>query len=489
MSNLVLESGWINIFHASLPLLIVFAAAVIILIAAPFLEEDEGSLLVPIFALISAKTAVFFTWREWLAQADITTGMILFDHFAYFSWLIIFFACGAAIVLSIPYLSARRFFRPEYYSLLLFAAFGMGCLVSAGDLLIIYLCIETMSLAVYVLTGFLRERAASNEAALKYFLVGAFASAFLLMGIAFIFGSAGSTNLSILAERAPEVLNTEGRYFYLFGIAMILVGFGFKVAAVPFHAWAPDVYDGAPTPITAFMATAVKIAAFAAFLRVGLKVLSAGGDLMVHTAVILSVVTMLVGNLAAIKQENIKRMLAYSSIAHAGYILVAFPALQNDPAGVTQAVLFYLVAYVFMTAGAFAVVVAMGLGKEEYTEINRLASLGRQRPFLAITLSLFLVSLLGIPPTVGFFGKYYLFLTAVKSGYVWLVVVAVLNSALSAYYYLRPVVVMYFSPEKEAHITEPMSPAVVAVAAVASMGVAYFGLFPANLLAIISRSF
>lgn len=500
MFGLMLQYDWYALLKMGLPLIILFIGAVITLLNAALIEkedeEEQQALLIPIISLVAVAIAFIVSWKHWLSGVSYTGmleaqgahGMLIFDRFTFFGWMIILFSTFITIILSIPYLRARGFCRPEYYGLILFSAFGMGCLISAGDLLIIFLGIETMSLAAYVLTGFLRTQAPSNEAALKYFLVGAFASAFLLMGIAFIFGSAGTTNLATLSSRAPEVLKGDGQHFYLFGMGMLLVGFGFKIAAVPFHAWAPDVYDGAPTPITTFMATAVKVAAFAALIRVGLEVFRASGDLLAQVIAVLSVVTMFVGNLAAIKQENIKRMLAYSSIAHAGYVLVAFPAMIKDPLGAAQAILFYLVAYILMTAGAFAVVVAMGSSKQEHTQINNLAALSRRRPFLAITLTLFLVSLLGIPPTVGFFGKYYLFLTAVKAGYVWLVILAVINSAISAYYYLRPIYVMYFTRADEALPAEPLSPAIVAVLVLTSMGVAYFGVFPQALLTIVGRT-
>jgi len=483
------QINWFAFFNLVLPWIVVFAAAVITFLTAALTEEDD-SLFIPLLSLAAVVVAFGISWQRWLSPPETPVfGMLIFDRLAFFVWLIVLAAAAVSILLSIPYLAARGFSKPEYYGLLLLSTLGMGCLVSAGDLLMIYLGIETMSLAVYVLAGFLRFRAASNEAALKYFLIGAFASAFLLMGIAFIFGSAGTTNLSLLAERSVDVLNSEGRSFYLFGMAMLLIGFGFKVAAVPFHAWAPDVYDGAPTPVTVFMATAVKAAAFIAFLRLATTTFRASGDLWIQIITAISIVTMFAGNLAAIVQENIKRMLAYSSIAHAGYILVAFPAIVNDPAGAGRAILFYLFAYVLMTAGAFAIVVAMGLGEHEHTDINHLAGLGKRRPLLAAALSLFLLSLLGIPPTVGFFGKYYLFLTAVKSGFIWLVVIAVINSALSAYFYLRPIVVMYFRPAEEHLPAEPLNPAVVAVLAITSLGVTYFGIFPSNLLAIVARSF
>jgi NADH-quinone oxidoreductase subunit N len=483
------QPDWYTLLQVGLPWIVIFVVAALIFLTAA-LTQDENSIVIPLLTLTAIVIAFTLSWQRWLCESfsPYITEMLLFDRLSFFVWLLVLLAAAFTVLLSMPYLSARGFSKPEYYGLILLSTFGMGCLVSAGDLLMVYLGIETMSLAVYVLAGFLRAREASNEAALKYFLIGAFASAFLLLGIAFIFGSAGTTNLGVLANRSQEIMTGDGRSFYLFGMAMILIGFGFKVAAVPFHAWAPDVYDGAPTPITTFMATAVKAAAFIAFLRVGISAFRATGDLWISILTAGSIITMFVGNLAAIAQENIKRMLAYSSIAHAGYILVAFPAIVNDPQGVGRAVLFYLTSYILMTAGAFAIVVAMGLGKEEYVEINRLAGLSKRRPIMAATLSLFLVSLLGIPPTVGFFGKYYLFLTAVKSGFVWLVVIAVINSALSAYYYLRPIVVMYFGREEETQVAEPLNPFVVAVIALTSLGVAYFGIFPANLLAIVSKS-
>ncbi len=490
------QIDWSSLFNMGLPWIVIFAAAAIAFLTAALVEE-ENSLFTPVMTLVAIAVAFALSWGRWLSPLPgLSFGMLVFDKLSVFVWLMILFSAAISVLLSIPYLAARGFVKPEYYGLLLLSTLGMACLVSAGDLLMVYLGIETMSLAVYVLAGFLRYRAASNEAALKYFLIGAFASAFLLMGIAFVFGSAGSTNLAVLAERSTEIMAGEGRSFYLFGVAMLLIGFGFKIAAVPFHAWAPDVYDGAPTPVTVFMATAVKAAAFVAFLRLGVSVFSAGGEVWITVLSVGAVATMLLGNLAAIVQENIKRMLAYSSIAHAGYILVAFPSIVSDPQGAGRAVLFYLFAYILMTAGAFAVVVVMGLGKDEPTGISRLAGLGKRRPVLAATLTLFLLSLLGIPPTVGFFAKYYLFLTAVKSGYIWLVVIAVINSAISAYYYLRPIVVMYFkipSPlvgegqgEGETHA---LSPFIVAVLAITALGVAYFGIFPSNLLAIVTGSF
>jgi len=284
------------------------------------------------------------------------------------------------------------------------------------------------------------------------------------------------------------VLSSKGRHFCLFGIGLILTGFAFKIAAVPFHAWAPDVYDGAPTPITIFMATTVKISFFIAFLKIAIMILGTSSDLWINVIWVISVITMCVGNLAAIVQDNIKRMLAYSSIAHTGYMLVVLPAITSDPSGVNNAIMFYLIAYTFMTIAAFAVVIEMGLGKIEHTEINQLKGLGRKRPFLAACFSLSLLSLLGMPPTIGFFAKYYIFLTAIKSGFIWLTIIALFNTVISAFYYLRPIMVMYFSADKEEPEFDLTNPAIVAVLTITIITILYFGIFPKELLLIISKS-
>ncbi|MFH0799556.1 MAG: NADH-quinone oxidoreductase subunit N [Pseudomonadota bacterium] len=483
------QLDWFGFFRSASPLLAIAATAALVLIMAAFFKEDESCLSGKV-AIAGLAAAFWLAWRAWPGAGGAPVLMMSFDRVAAIGWMIAIAAAIAAAMLSIPYLKERGEPQPDYFSLILLATFGMGVLMAAADLITILLGLEIMSLAAYALTGYLKDRPVSVEGALKYFLMGAFATAFFVMGIAFILGSAGTTDLALLASRSKEIAVGEGRSFFLFGCAMAAVGFGFKVAAVPFHAWAPDAYDGAPTPVTSFMATGVKAAAFIAFLRFVIAAASSAGVLWHHLSWALAAATMILGNLAAIRQDNLKRMLAYSSIAHAGYLLVLFPTISANPSAAMRALVLYLIAYVVMTSGAFAAVVAMGLAPGEPVEIGNLAGLSRRRPVLAAAFSLFLISLAGFPPTLGFFGKYYLFLTAVKSGGVPLVVLAALASVVSVYYYLRPVVVMYFrDSEKGREMPQhALSPAVVAVIAVAAMAVILFGILPQNIVALAQGS-
>lgn len=486
MTSALPQFDWVALLKFATPLLMLFATAVVILINSAISDDDESPVpgALAIVGLLSALVLAWFLWP--LADTHTQAGFIL-DRVTMIGWAISIISAIFAALLSMPYLGARDAPKPDFYCLLLFAVFGMGVLVAGYDLIVILLGLEIMSISAYALTGYMKERPASIEGALKYFLMGAFATAFIGMGIAFLFGSAGSTDLAIIAERSADVARGEGRAFFLFGVAMIIVGFGFKVALVPFHAWAPDAYDGAPTPVTSFMATGIKAAAFLAFMRFALAVSASSGVLWHHLMWALAVATMFFGNLAAIRQDNLKRMLAYSSIAHAGYILVVFPSISAGDSQAVRAIILYLISYVIMTAGAFAVVVAMGLVSNEPVDIRNLSGLGRKRPWLAAVFTLFLLSLAGFPPTLGFFGKYYLFLSAVKAGDTTLVVAAVMASVISVYYYLRPVVAMYFR-EKSDEPAGALSPAVVCVIAVAAMTVVVFGILPQNLVAFVQGS-
>lgn len=485
------QADWMQLLRFALPPLAVFATAAVLLLRSALVDEEGPQLSIAI-ALAGLLAAFALAWGLWPEMNGSVLAMLRFDRMTAVSWMVVAASGIAAALLSSPALSRPGVSAGDYLGLLTLSAFGMMALVASADLIVVLLGLETMSLAAYALTGFFRDRARSLEGALKYFLMGAFATAFFLMGVAFLIGSAGTTDIGLLAERAPDVVAGPGRAFFLFGCAMAAIGFAFKVAAVPFHAWAPDAYDGAPTPIAAFMATGVKAAAFVAFVRFVAAAAAHGGALWHHLAMALSVATMVVGNLAAIRQDNLKRMLAYSSIAHAGYLLVVFPSILASPQGAFRAVLLYLVAYVVMTAGAFAAVVALERRPEEAVSIAEIEGLGRRRPWLAAAFSLFLVSLAGFPPTLGFFGKYYLFLAAVKNGDVALVVVAVLASVVSVYYYLRPVTVMYFRgkerPEEDGLLSLPPSPAIVAVLVIAAAAVIAFGIFPQDLVALIQGS-
>jgi len=487
MTETLINIDWLQILQSSSPLLAILCAAVATLIVAAFTEEDDSQL--PwIIALVGLSAGFVLAWYLWPKTPAGPILMLSFDRISIVGWIIVIMSAISAAAMSLTYLARHEIRSSDYFALMLLATFGMGILISGSDLISILMGLEIMSVGAYALTGYLTKRASSVEGAMKYFLMGAFATAFFVMGIAFIFGSAGSTDLATISSRAVAVVSTEGRAFFLFGIAMTLVGFGFKVALVPFHAWAPDAYDGAPTPVASFMATGVKAAAFIAFIRFASAAAVHGGLLWHHLVFALAVITMIIGNLAAIRQDNLKRMLAYSSIAHAGYILVVFASISADPSGSMRAIILYLFAYVIMTAGAFAILVAMESEVGEPVDINRLSGLSHRRPFIAAAFTIFMLSLAGFPPTLGFFGKYYLFLAAVKNGDAWLVVVAVLASVISVYFYLRPIMVMYFREEKESQTPAAATPAIVAIIALAALAVIVFGILPQNLVALVQGS-
>jgi NADH-quinone oxidoreductase subunit N len=346
-------------------------------------------------------------------------------------------------------------------------------LASANDLIVVFLAVELMSLSLYVLSGLFKWRREAGEASMKYFLLGIFASAFLLYGIALLYGATGSTNFDRIAAAAAAAPREP---LFLLGLGLLMVGFGFKIASVPFHMWAPDVYQGAPTSITAFIATGSKAAVFAALIRLvvaGLRPTQPDATVLLWG---LAVVTMTVGNVVAIAQSNLKRMLAYSSVAHVGYMLVGLVAGGTAGAG---AVLFYLLAYTFTTVGTFGVIALCERAGEEAVDVRDYAGFGRRHPLLALTLSLFLLSLVGIPPLAGFVGKFYLFGAAVRAGYLWLAVIAVLNSAVAAYYYLSVIVSMYMEePAGPAASWMPSFAGSLALA-IALIGVVVLGVMPA----------
>ncbi|MBI3247496.1 MAG: NADH-quinone oxidoreductase subunit N [Deltaproteobacteria bacterium] len=410
-------------------------------------------------------------------------GSYALDSYAMFFNLIFCLAGILTFLMSIQYLHTSDIHAGEYYALIMFAIVGMVVMAAATDLINIFLGLETMSIAVYVLVGIWRQRLQSNEAALKYFLLGAFASGFLLYGIALLYGATGSVQLGKIAMHVNE---HGASTLLLIGVAMLIVGFGFKVAAAPFHVWTPDVYEGAPTTITAFMAVGVKAAAFAAFARVFLYALGGihgqwGGVLWV-----LAVLTMTVGNITALVQNNVKRMLAYSSIAHAGYLLVAMVA-GKELGG--AALMYYLVAYGLMNLGAFGVIIAVGRKGEPNEEFADFAGLGFRYPLLALAMTVFMLSLTGIPPLVGFVGKFYIFSAAVKAGYLWLAVIGVLNSAISAYYYVRVIVSMYMHEGDKVPEKLSARPALAVAILIAAVGTIWLGVFPSASMALTRLSF
>jgi NADH-quinone oxidoreductase subunit N len=421
-----------------LPVLGVSATAIVVLLADLFLEEPEREVLAWLSILGLALTALVSALL-WGHPASTLGGAFAVDNYSVFFDLLFCIASALSVLMAVDYLATTPVHGGEYFSLVLFATAGMMTMAGATDLIVIFLGLEVMSIAVYVLAGVWREQIRSNEAALKYFLLGAYATGFLLFGIALVYGVAGSTRLDAIAAHVARH-GGQGGEMLLLGIGMLLVGFGFKVAAVPFHAWTPDVYEGSPTSVTVLMAVGVKAAAFAAFARVFLDAIASTSMEWGQVLWWMAVLTMTVGNLLAISQTNIKRMLAYSSIAHAGYLLVAMVA---GPAHGGPALLFYLFAYAVTNLGAFGVVIALGREGAANEEIARYAGLGFRQPLLAMAMAGFMLSLAGVPPLVGFAGKFYVFGAAVESGYVGLAVIGVLNSVVSAYYYIWVIVMMY----------------------------------------------
>ncbi len=385
----------------------------------------------------------------WNAEGwPILNGMLIVDRFALFFAAICVISSLATVLVSSGYLTRFNIHRGEYYALLLLSTAGMFVLVTAYDLMSVFLGIELMSLAIYVIVGFRRRDFLANEAAMKYFLLGAFAIAFFLYGMSIIYGLCGTTNFKgIVVEATTRELIHHPPF--LFAIALLLVGFVFKVSAVPFHMWVPDVYQGAPSPVTGYMAGAVKAASVAAFLRLFYMSFMPARAQWDDIVVVLAIATMTLGNIVALVQRNVKRMLAYSSIAHAGYILIGMAALGIDNTKAASGVMFYLVVYAFMTMGAFALVSALENREDSRgLELEDFSGLGLRHPVLGFTMALFMFAMAGIPPTGGFFGKYYIFSAAIDRGLTWLAVVGVLNSALSLYYYLRVVVYMYMRKPK-----------------------------------------
>jgi NADH-quinone oxidoreductase subunit N len=452
------------------PVLVILGTGVVVLVLdlVPPRESKEHLAGVTLAGIVAT---LLLALARWGGEGRAFHDMVILDNYALFFVFTICFGAALVVLLSIDYLRRLGAESGEYYALVLFAVAGMILLASAGDLIVVFLALELMSLSLYVLAGLFKLRLASGEASMKYFLLGAFASSFLLYGIALVYGATGTTSL----DRIGSAAGRSPQHLFLIGLGMMLVGFGFKISSVPFHMWAPDVYEGAPTSVTALIATGSKAAAFAALIRVlvgSLRVVQADWTALLWG---LAVVTMTVGNVVAIAQSNLKRMLAYSSIAHVGYMLVGLVAGGMPGAG---AVLFYLLAYSFTTVGAFGVISLCERAGEEAVAVADYAGLARRHPGLAAVLGLFLLSLIGIPPLAGFVGKFYLFGSAIRAGYLWLAVIAVLNSAVAAYYYLRVIVYMYMREPEGAPTAYVPSLAGSLALAVALIGIVLLGVRP-----------
>ncbi len=488
-----------------LPELIVCVVAVGVMLVDAFAKPTQrwvtGGL--SLLGLLAAAVSSVWLWSSWTGRDEAFNGMIVLDELRLGFTFVFLIVSALTILVSMVWVENERLPAGEFHSLLMFATAGMMFMASAGDLVIVFLGLEILSIATYVMCGFRRTDLRSNESSMKYFILGSFSSAFLLYGIALIYGATstaaglpGTTNIREIAGRLSEA---QYPALLFAGAAMMLVGFGFKIATAPFHIWTPDVYEGAPTPVTAFMAAGPKAAGFASFMRVfvfGFPFVLAAGSTNVagqlHSAwllalLVLAIATMTVGNVVAIAQNNVKRMLAYSSIAHAGYALVGFIAagaasdIEQRNAAIA-AVVFYLLTYAVMNLGAFAVVQLIGRENDRRTEVEDYNGIGFQSPWLAFALSLFLLSLLGMPLTAGFIGKVMVFRAALDQGYYILVVIGVLNTAISAYYYLRLIIVMFFR-ERTTVWHAPAVPASVGLALVLTiLGVLYLGLFPGRII-------
>ncbi|MGC8492377.1 MAG: NADH-quinone oxidoreductase subunit N [Syntrophobacteraceae bacterium] len=476
-------------YVAVLPQIVLVATALIVLVMGIFKKLVSGS-AVGYTALAGSGLALacVLLFGRHAGPTSSFAGMVLVDGFSFFLTLVICIIIVLTVLVSLNY---GKFFEEiksgEYYSLVLFAGVGMIFMATAGNLILLFVALETMSIAIYALTGFHKQQLKSGEAALKYFLMGAFGSAFLLYGFAFIYGATGTLDIIKIAQfikSHPQVLHVK---FLVAGLVLMTAGIGFKISMVPFHMWTPDTYEGAPTSITGYMATGVKAAAFAALIRVILVPLAPMQHSWVDIMWVAAFLTMTVGNIIALVQDNVKRMLAYSSIAHAGYILLGFVA----GTGLAQAgMLYYLMVYAFMNIGAFAVVALISKKGEECSSISDFAGLGFKYPALGLVMSIFLFSLAGLPPTGGFMGKFYLFTQALRSGYVWLVVAAGVNSVVSIYYYLRVVVVMYFQPQptENAIALTAVSPGIVIALFAATTAVLIMGIFPAYFMSLAGNS-
>lgn len=404
------------------------------------------------------------------------SGMFKVDNFSLFFNIIFLVSTILVALISISYLRSDDRKQGSYYLLILLATFGMMLMAAGNELIIVFLGLELMSLSLYVLASYFRESPASSEAGMKYLLLGAFASAFFLYGIALIYGGAGTTSVPAIAE---AIASPNKSPLLLAGMFLLIVGFGFKVAIVPFHQWAPDVYEGAPTTIAAFISAGPKAAGFAAFLRIFMEALP---NLQVEWSgviILLAMLTMTIGNIIAIAQTNIKRMLAYSSIAHAGYVLIGLAAANND--GISSAML-YLLVYCVMNIGAFGAIILAKTADGESLLISDYAGLGLRKPLLAMFMTIMLLSLAGFPPTAGFVGKFYIFKSAVGAGHIWLVIIGAINTAISAFYYLRVIVTMYMrEPEEELEFSPYASTLVIGLI-IAAIGVLLIGILPSLML-------
>jgi NADH-quinone oxidoreductase subunit N len=460
-----------------LPEIVLSVFGILVMVLEPLVDEEKTQKMLGYIALIGAVAGLASVW--WMAQSPglAFSNMVKVDGFSVFFHFLVIAIAAVVILSSFEYMKVQKIRAGEYYALILFGTVGMALMSSAVELVLIFIALEISSISTYILAGFRRNEASSSESSLKYFLLGSFATAFFLYGVALMFGATGSTNIDLIAQ---SLLSGPVQVLVYVAMALMLVGLGFKVAAAPFHIWTPDVYEGAPAPITGFMSTGPKAAAFAVLLRVVFAINAPGRFWLLWIAAAFS---MTLGNVGALVQTNVKRMLAYSSIAHAGYILVAFAMLTPETSATgIAAVMFYTASYAAMNVGAFAVVSHFGNAGERYITLEDYEGLGRTSPLLAATLTIFLLSLIGIPMTGGFFAKFYVFSAALKANLVWLTIIGVVNSAIGAYYYLRIIVAMYMREARRPAPVAPIPFGLGVALAITVLSTLYLGLMPDRVL-------
>lgn len=484
----------------SLPLILISGFAIIAMLLIVFTGKRNAPVMYfSLFSLIvtglSSAYTLFIpneTIKSAINPDSIFANMLLYGSYSAFFDIVFCLAGVLTILASRNYLHQEEYEHKEYYVLILYAIAGMMFISHSNNLLMLFIGIETMSVTFYILAGYFRFEERSVESSLKYFLLGAFATGFLVYGIALLYGATGTLDLSIIHLKVTQgiVQNT----YLIIGLGLLFIGLAFKVAAFPFHMWAPDVYEGAPTPITGFMSTAGKAAALVAFIIVAKNVINInsiypeianGSSTMTMIIAVLSAATMLVGNIIALVQKNIKRMLAYSSIAHAGYLLMGIVA--NNPRG-WAGIVFYATVYLFMQIGAFIIIGIIEKKSFRYLNLSDYSGLSKTKPVLAALMALFMFSLAGIPPMAGFFGKYYLFVAAIEAGYLWLTIIAVISSIISMYFYIGLIIYMYFNEPGEDIPQTNVGLSSISLA-ISSIGILFFGIFPHLLIDFASKLF
>lgn len=466
-----------------LPELVLSIFGIIVMMLDPLVDEEKSQKTLGGIAFVGTMVALFSTWYTSKSPGMAFSNTIRIDSFSIFFIFLVIAIAAVVILSSFEYMAVQRIRAGEYYALILFGVVGMSVMSSATELVLIFIGLEISSISTYILAGFRRNEAASSESSLKYFLLGSFATAFFLYGVALMFGATGSTNIDVISQKLQS---SPAEVLVYVAMALMFVGLGFKVAAAPFHVWTPDVYEGAPAPVVGFMSTAPKAAAFAVLLRVVFAINAPGRFWFLWVAAALS---MTLGNVGALVQSNVKRLLAYSSIAHAGYLLVAFAMTtpENSITGISAA-MFYTAAYAAMNVGAFTVVSHFANAGERYVTLEDYEGLGRSSPLLAASLTIFLLSLIGIPMTGGFFAKFYVFSAALRANLIWLTLIGVSNSAIGAYYYLRIIVAMYMRESRKEVPVTPVSFGVGLALALSLIATLYLGLLPNRVLQIAQHS-